>query len=311
MGVDSFRVSPPNKSLILKGEEEGVGGGGGLVGLKCNILSQQNAGEAYGANRLQRPSKNCRFQFRSKYDETKSFIQVRISNIIDKEFFLLEKLVFSGQRWFCKLCATVHTGWVNVWYHKLSPSSSSSSSSAWSTSFYMHTAQLPSSSSSSTVCKGGVVSFIVIFNIIVVIVVIFCHNNTILIDLRKIARFTCLSTNQRCLFQILPRQVNDQTIWRSTSLQTTKVWDLLHPSLAKIDTTHHHFKCPWCHYESPKLPIVTKNMIFQTGFPIFLHLEAAELEQRSNIQLCLRVFQNVQKSKDLRGWLAKYVVIHN
>ena len=24
-----------------------------------------------------------------------------------------------------------------------------------------------------------------------------------------------------------------------------------------------------------------------------------------------RVFQNAQKSKDLRGWLAKYVVIHN
>ena len=31
----------------------------------------------------------------------------------------------------------------------------------------------------------------------------------------------------------------------------------------------------------------------------------------TNAQLCNRVFQNAQKSKDLRGWLAKYVVIHN
>ena len=27
--------------------------------------------------------------------------------------------------------------------------------------------------------------------------------------------------------------------------------------------------------------------------------------------IVVRVFQNAQKSKDLRGWLAKYVVIHN
>ena len=31
----------------------------------------------------------------------------------------------------------------------------------------------------------------------------------------------------------------------------------------------------------------------------------------SQLDMDNRVFQNAQKSKDLRGWLAKYVVIHN
>ena len=72
------------------------------------------------------------------------------------------------------------------------------------------------------------------------------------------------------------------------------------------------FSCAQCEHSFKTAGNLKKHMLTHSGEKPFACTQCNYLCKTSgNLKVHIRVFQNAQTSKDLRGRLAKYVVIHN